>query len=325
MRYVRLVLFLAGFGILIFLVTRIGTDSITAAFSQLRWWQFLLVCCPYALITVVDALGWRFVFAGDRPPFHRLLGARIAGEALNAVTALASVGGEAVKAWLIRRDVSYEESVPAVVIGKTTITMAQALFLLVGIVVASAALPMDSRVVRGMLWLLGIEVLAVGGFLLAQVTGMVRRGGRVLAWAGVIEDASYAETLDRSLREFYRRHWRRVLLSTGFHLMGWLLGGFETYLMLRALGLPVPVVTALVFEAFGSGVRFASFLVPASVGVLEGANAGAFAALGYTAGAGIAFTLVRRGRQAVWIVIGLLTLMVMRASAALARHRHSPA
>ena len=44
-----------------------------------------------------------------------------------------SVGGEAVKAWLIRRDVAYEESVPSVVIAKTTLTIAQALFLLIGV------------------------------------------------------------------------------------------------------------------------------------------------------------------------------------------------
>ena len=48
----------------------------------------------------VDTLGWRFAFPRDPAPFHRLYGARLAGEALNLVTALGSVGGEAVKAWL---------------------------------------------------------------------------------------------------------------------------------------------------------------------------------------------------------------------------------
>jgi uncharacterized membrane protein YbhN (UPF0104 family) len=322
---VRFVLLIAGLGVLAFLVAHVGTEAIAAAFAQLRWWEFLLVCVPYALIMVVDTLGWRYAFARDRAPFHRLLGARLAGEALNVITALASVGGEVVKAWLIRRDVPYEESVPAVVIGKTTATMAQALLLLFGIAIAWAALPMDSGVVRAMLWLLGIEVVAVGGFFLSQVTGLVRRGGRLLAWIGIVGDASYADGLDRALREFYRRDWRRVLLSTGLHFGGWLLGALETYLMLLALRIPVPLATATVLEAFGSGVRFATFLVPASVGALEGANAAAFAALGYAASAGLAFTLVRRGRQAVWIVIGLLMLVVMRSSASLDRARRSPA
>jgi glycosyltransferase 2 family protein len=69
------------------------------------------------------------------------------------------------------------------------------------------------------------------------------------------------------------------------------------------------VATATVIEAVGSGVRFATFLVPGSLGVLEGANTGLFVALGLSASAGLAFSLVRRARQAVWIAIGLLLLV----------------
>ncbi len=325
MRRVRLVLFLAGIGGLAFLVSLIGIDALAAAFAELRWWQFLLVCLPYSLIMLVDTLGWRYAFARDRAPFCRLLGARIAGDAVNVVTAMASVGGEALKAWLIRRDVPYEESVPSVVIAKTTITIAQALFLLVGIGVAWAVLSLDSVVVRTMLWLLAVEVVAVGGFFLAQVVGLVRRGGRLLAWLGVADDTSYAERLDLALREFYWRDRGRFLLSVGFHFGGWLLGALETYLMLVVLRVPVPLPTAIVIEAFGSAVRFATFLIPANIGATEGANAAAFAALGFTGSAGLAFSLVRRGRQAVWVVIGLLTLVAMRSGAWLTRPRRSPA
>jgi len=324
MRRARFLLFLVGLGGLVFLVLRIGPESLGAALAQVRWWQFLLVCLPYGVIMVVDTLGWRYAFRYDRAPFHRLLGARMAGDALNVATALASVGGEAMKAWLIRRDVPYEESVPALVIAKTTTTVAQALFLLLGIVLALAVLPLDSTVVRTMLWLLLVEVLAVGGFLLVQVTGLVRRGGRMLKWFGVDGGTSHAERLDRALRDYYRRDWRRFALSTAFHLLGWILGAVETYLMLVVLGVDLPLVTATVIEAFGSGVRFASFLIPANIGALEGANTAVFAALGLTGGAGLAFTLVRRGRQVVWVVIGLLTLVGMRSHTWM-RGRRAPA
>jgi hypothetical protein len=71
---------------------------------------------------------------------------------------------------------------------------------------------------------------------------------------------------------------------------------------------------ATVIEAFGSGVRFATFFVPASLGALDGANAGAFAALGWTASARLAFSVVRRARQAVWIGVGLVILLARNAS-----------
>jgi hypothetical protein len=77
------------------------------------------------------------------------------------------------------------------------------------------------------------------------------------------------------------------------------------------LGVTTSTSAATIIEALGSGVRFATFMVPASLGAFEGANAAAFAALGFGAGAGLAFSFVRRARQAVWIALGLIILGVM--------------
>lgn len=313
-RGLRLSLLVAGAVLLTVLVVRIGWDPILAVLTRLGWWQLVLICLPYALVMVVDTLGWRYAFSRSQAPFRRLLGARIAGEALNAVTALGSVGGEAVKAWLVRRDVSYQESVPSLIIAKTTITIAQALFLVIGIGLAWAGLviAVDAPILTAMLWLLVVEALAVAGFVLAQILGVVAHTGRLLVWAGVVESAESARRLDRALRVYYREHWRRLALSVGFHLAGWLLGVVETVLILALLAMPTSLGTATVIEALGSGVRFATFLVPASLGVFEGANAAAFAALGLGAEAGLAYSLVRRVRQAVWIGAGIVLLLVMR-------------
>ncbi len=121
----------------------------------------------------------------------------------------------------------------------------------------------------------------------------------------------YAQQLDAALRDYYRRGWRRLSLSTGFHLGGWLLGAVEAYLILFFLGISDDLVTATVIEALGAGVRFATFLVPASLGAFESANAAAFEAMGLGAGAGLAFSFVRRARQIGWIGVGLLVLVSM--------------
>ncbi len=313
MRTVKTVLLVLGALLLAALVYWVGAGPILETVRRLAWWQFLLVCLPYAVIMAFDTLAWRFAFARDRAPFMRLYGARMVGEALNIVTAVGSVGGEAAKAWLVRRDVSYVESIPSIVIAKTTITIAQALFLFIGIVFAWTSLDVDSQVLRGMLWLLVIEVAAVAGFFAAQLSGLVARAGRLLETFGVVDDASRATQLDEALRGYYRHEWRRFALSVAFHLAGWLLGALEAFVMLWALGIDASAVTATVIEALGSGVRFATFLVPASLGAFEGANAAAFGALGLGAGAGLAFSLFRRARQAVWVVVGIGVLLVMRA------------
>src|ERR1700731_53581 len=207
MRILKIVLAIVGLVVIAWSIHHIGWAPVLEALARLTWWQLVLVCLPYAAIMAVDPLGWRFAFPGDAAPFHRLFGARLAGEALNLVPAVGSVGGEAVKAWLIRRDVAYAESVPSVVIAKTTMTIAQALFLLVGVALTwtmpatDSRLPWPmpapaSRLITAMLWLLLVEVAAVAGFVAVQVVGVVGRAGRLLEWFGVVRRGAYAQQLE---------------------------------------------------------------------------------------------------------------------------------
>ena len=146
MKAVRAALFVCGVGVLAYLIARVGTDTLLTVLSRLTWWQCVLICLPYGLIMAVDTLGWRYAFAGEPPPYLRMLAARTAGEALNIVTALGSVGGEAVKVWLLRPAVPYDESVPSIVIAKTTSTIAQTLFLLLGLILVVTVVPVNARV-----------------------------------------------------------------------------------------------------------------------------------------------------------------------------------
>src|SRR6266542_1757585 len=222
MRLLRIVFLVAGVAVLGWLVVRFGAGAVAASLAQVAWWQFVLICLVYGLSMAVDTFGWRYAFASDRVPLRRLFAARVAGEAVNVLTAMASVGGEAVKAWLVRRDVPYEESVPSVIVAKTAITVAQMLLLVAGITLAVTVVSIDSRLLKGMLALLLIEALAVGGFLATQVTGLVARAGRLLTAFGVAQAGMYGGRLDEALRSYYRRQWRRCLISVGWHFVGWL-------------------------------------------------------------------------------------------------------
>ena len=229
------------------------------------------------------------------------------------VTALGGVGGEAIKAWLIRRDIPYDASVPSLILAKTAEVVGQALLLVTGILVAWATGAWDGRCSGRCATCSIVEVIGVSGFIVAQVTGGVGRVGRLLAWAGV---GRGARRIDGAVREFYRSHWRALLVSVGLHYVSWLVGTLEVLVILRSLHVAATVETAVIIEALGTGVRFATFFVPASLGTLEGAYAAAFTAFGWAASDGLAFSLVRRGRQAVWIGIGLAVLGAMGASRA---------
>ena len=288
-------------------------QAILASITQLSWRLGLVLCFPVALVMVFDTLGWRFAFLRDGARFPALFSARLAGEAFNLVTPTAAVGGEAVKAWLLRGVVPLDASVPSVIVAKTTITLAQGLFLLLGVALAwSGALP-PSPVLSGMFWLLALETVALAGFVVAQTRGMLAWGGRLLVQLGVggVRPEALGR-IDDVLARFYRDAPGRLALSIACHFVAWLLGSLESWLILGFLGAPVSLSTATVIEAFGSAVRFATFLIPASLGALEGGYVVTFAALGLGSTTAVSFSLIRRIREAVWVGLGLLAFALTR-------------
>jgi putative membrane protein len=316
-RWIRLGLFVCGAALFVWLLATIGPGAVVQAFSDLSWRLLIILVFPFGITTLLDTLGWRYAFRRDRVPFRALLGARLAGEAFNLTTPTASVGGEAVKAWLVRPWAPLAEGLPSVIVAKTTIVIGQALFVVVGLVAARAALASDSLVIHGMEWLLVVQVVAVGGFVVVQAGGALSGSTRWLERIGWLSDRRREPLakINDELAHFYRREPRRLTLSIVFHFLAWLIGALEPWLILRWMGLPVSLAEAAAIEAFSTGIRFAAFLVPGYLGALEAGHMAIFAALGLGGPAGLSFTLIRRVREAAWTGLGFLALIPLRTQA----------
>ena len=96
--------------------------------------------------------------------------------------------------------------------------------------------------------------------------------------------------------------------AVGWSFLAWIVGVAEVWLILQLLGAPVPIALALVIEAFGTGISFATFFLPVQIGVDEGGAVATFLALGLSGATGLSLSLVRRVREITWVAIGLLLL-----------------
>jgi glycosyltransferase 2 family protein len=314
MKFLKPLLLLAGLGLLAGLVATNQPAEIFASMTRLSWRLGIVLCFPVTLVMIFDTLGWRFAFVRDRVAFTTLVWVRLAGEAFNLTTPTAALGGEAIKAWLLRGLVSLDESVPSIVVAKTTIMIAQGLFLLLGIVLAWHSALADSPLLWAMVGLFAVEVIGLGGFVVAQTRGMFEKGRRLLERFGLrsFGRGHTVRRVDHGLAWFYRHEPARLLLSIAFHFVAWLLGVTEAYLILRFLGIDVSLTTAAVIEAFGTGVRFVTFMIPGSIGALEGSYVATFVALGLSPAAGVSFGLTRRLRELVWVLAGLIAFALLR-------------
>ncbi|WP_376087492.1 lysylphosphatidylglycerol synthase domain-containing protein [Roseomonas sp. CCTCC AB2023176] len=94
-------------------------------------------------------------------------------------------------------------------------------------------------------------------------------------------------------------------------MLSWLLGVLETWVALRAIGVPATLGQALVIESLGQAVRSAGFVIPGALGVQEGGTVLICAMFGIPADQAIALVLVRRVRDLISGVPGLVAWRVM--------------
>jgi putative membrane protein len=328
LRLLRPILFAVGLVVVAWLVWDLGPAAVWDAIHTLSWRLALVVFFPFCVAVVLDTLGWRVLLPKGRVPWRTLGAARLAGEAVNLLTPTASVGGEPLKAYLVRDRLPLDEGLASVVVDKTTMVMGQAAFLAAGLGVALLALQPSRTVTIAMAALLAVEIVGVGGFALVQTRGGIAGAGRILHRLGVGRVESHRELLhevDGRLPRLYRERRARVLLSALLHTLGWAVGGLEIYVVLTLADIPVSLTTALVLEAVGCAVRFATFMVPGSLGALEGGNVAVFAAFGLPGAAGLSFSLVRRVREVTWALIGLGVLAAFKSRAGPAAGGSSPA
>ena len=109
-------LLLPGFGLLLlgYLVGTLGLRQILDNLLVMRGW-FPAVLGLALLWHVTNSIAWGFAFPPDafRPRLRTLFMGQLAGEAVNQLTPLANIGGEPLKAFLLKRQSPVSRSLAA--------------------------------------------------------------------------------------------------------------------------------------------------------------------------------------------------------------------
>ena len=332
----RLVLLLVGLVTLGFLVWHIGPRNIYDAAATLGPVALVAILIPSLIMYVIEAYGWK-VTLGDiakHVSFWRLLAIRTAGEVVNMTTPTAYVGGEPLKAYLLRKHhVPIVEGLASVVIAKTTMTIAEVLFILVGLALAFWLLGANGssgHTIAAALVSVGLLLFGTTAFIFVQRKGLftwileiLRKVGLRIRFLESREDQ--LRSLDRTILDFYTHNRPAFYASTGLYLLGWLAEALEVFVMIYFLGGPAMALSAISIGGLSVFIKGGTFFIPGSLGAQDGGNLLLLKAFGYSDVTGITFALLRRFRELVWIGVGLLCLAMIGAGAAVPIrdvHRH---
>ena len=323
---IRLLFLAAGLVVLGGLIWHIGLSQVWETVERVGFVAFCIILIPLLVVYLLDTYGW-FLTLGQwasRVGFVRLFMVRMAGEAINVTTPMAMLGGEPMKAYLLTRyEVPLVEGLASVVTAKTIMSLAQILFMLSGLGVMLWLVGGGEHNVLVAFVSLGLLGFGVFLFLVVQHYG-IGRGLLTVAEKCRIRSRwleAYRPQLlelDRTIRTFYGQRRRTFLLSMGVHFVAWLTELFEVYAILYFLGAEVGWLSSLSIAAIAALIKGSVSFVPGGLGAQEGGYLLLLMALGYGEVTGIAFALIRRVREILWILIGLVFLAVLRDKAALA-------
>lgn len=326
MRFSKLIVwvfFLAGVALLCGMVWQVGIADLRTIFGAVGLWivpWILLESIPVILHTA----GWAACFPAHHGPvrFWHLLLIRLAGSAINQVTPTATIGGEVVKVLLLEPVLPREQAMASVVIGKASFTLAQGLFLALGILYLTNRLTIPPELQLSLSLTVGVITLGLLGFVAFQRYGLFSKLVRWLEGFNIGRDRlqrlhQHLLPLEAHLAAYYTSHPWRFGGSLCLHFLGFVFISIQIFLLLRLLlGSHAPqfidAVTATVVIAALDQVFF---FVPGSLGTFEGIRFTVLSTLGIAQVYGLAFGLISRLENLFWNGLGLLAYVVCTRTA----------
>jgi putative membrane protein len=279
-------------------------------------WGLAIVAAFHLLPLVLDAGAISVMFDRNQKEVTErdAIFARWIGESVNSLLPAGQIGGPVMMVrQLSQRGLRMRDAAAAITVSTTLQALAQIVFAMLGLLLfgASAAHGAMHDLQTAALIATGVLAAMICGFYMAQRRGLFGKALRVLSkvfgkrdWSAL---TTRADAVDVAVRELYDQR-GKVAASFALSLAGWIVGTVEVWLALRFLGHPVGWIEALLLESLGQAIRGAAFVIPGSLGVQEGGYLLLAPLVGLPPEAALALSLVKRARELLLGLPGLLYL-----------------
>jgi putative membrane protein len=326
LKHIGSIAWCAGIAVFIGLIMWSGLGEIGTAVLSVGWGMLFVVLTRVATVSVAGAGWWMLIPARGRLWLGTAIFLRFVREAVNTLLPLTQVGGDIVGArlltfWAVPGALAAASVIIDVLMQAATLLLFAALGLLMLV-----ALGGD----RTLAWIaatgLALAIPMLGGFYLAQ-----RGAGRRLLYFVLNRlkfDGSWrvlgtVDAVYQSLSMIYAR--RSAIATSGqVHMLGWLIGVAEVWIVFACMGHPVSVGDALVIESLAQAVRAGAFVIPSAIGAQEAGLILLCGLFGIPPDQALALSLIKRAADVVVGLPGLVALQVLE-SGRLATNAHRTA
>jgi len=298
-RAVELGAFVAAIGLLVYLLDRLGWAEVAAALGRVGpGWAFVILALGIAE-TVSDALALR-VALWDAIPRFRVSAIHAMGSVANSF--LPWEMGEVVKGALLRRDLGAETMLPGLIVWNYAYKLSRPITTFTAAALGAAvSTRFEARIETAILGASVVAFLPYLGLKLLLAAGPAAALTRLLHGLSIVKDGARfteaAHRVDAAVRDFARHapaRYGKLLATQGAARV---FAFLSLWAAVTALELPYDTGDVLLLYAGLNVAELVLTVVPARIGVAEGAAFALFAALGLEPGAGLLVYLVLRIRS----------------------------
>jgi 1L-myo-inositol 1-phosphate cytidylyltransferase len=311
-RPARILLSGAGLLLLAYLLLRVGTVTVLEHMARFGPWFPVILVISFGWL-FAQACAWYLVqTAHFRPvPLFRLFRTKIISDALNTLIPSANVGGDAVRAFLIKRHVPLTEGIPGVLVDKTIEYFASTLFLMTGFLLSLLFLHLPGWMNEAAAICLGVTLIGIALLVVFQLKGILWTLGRISkvfprVQRFIDKRESHLKDLDANLHIVYSNFSPKTVAAAALHYAARVLGAAEVYVILRVLDADASFIQALFTSTGVTIINTAFFFVPGHFGVMESGHVLILQSLGFSAALGLSLGVIRRIRKLTTAGIGLL-------------------
>jgi glycosyltransferase 2 family protein len=294
----------------------VGPSEIALLFRQANPFFLFGYIAVSLLIAMVLTFKWKLILHAKKTevPFWKLFSYRLVGYSVSYLTPTAHVGGEPVRAFLLKREgVDINSAFSSVVIDKSIELIADVVFFFLGAILIINSVSVAGSMKIFVLMLSLIFILLMGMF----IGGVL---GRQSMFIGVfrflrLHKIKRLEPIERNLAQvekevevFYREERRYFWLIIMLIFALWALMFLEYKFALLIFGhLATPMQIFLILT--GVGLAY-SIPIPAAMGILELGQISAAKVLDLGSATGVALAFLVRARDLAWTAIGLIFLVI---------------
>jgi uncharacterized protein (TIRG00374 family) len=314
-KIIKFLFLLLGIGLLVTVTYQTDLAQLAQHISAIGFFGVALILIVYSLYFGADVLSWQITM--PKIPltilwFGRLYVVRMIGEAYNNLTPTASLGGEPIKAWLLKSNwaIPIRDSASSLVIAKTASMFSLSIFGCVGVIFlfqSSAFAGEEKNIALG--GLIFIIFSSVVFFMMQYFRFSSYVVGKISSnrFAGLLQKAfSTVEDIDKRFDVFYREHGLRFGVACLAAMANWLIGIVEVFVILHLIGYPLSLAEVFIIESLVQLVRTITFFIPAGLGTQEGTFFIVVGALTGVSSAGLAVAFIRRFRELIWLAVSFL-------------------